>query len=395
MSNLFSPAVWLDSQDFDFELCSNEEMGHIDIAAWLNLTEETLSLVCHEISVSLSQELASSNLNALVDNSSRSLPDQAPEPLRSASSPITSCPAKYELKPHLIDYGYPISSAIAHTVLFSPNGNLLAKASTNIIQLWDLVIQTMLPPLPNPQDEDDKPCSMNLSHSSKLLASGSSGGSINLWDLSTSSLLHRFGHTGPIRCLTFSHDDRYLVSSSADKSVKVWDLVLAREHLTVPHVKVAVTAAGISPDNRKLVTGSVDGCVRIYSFVSGTQTHCLRAGSRPISSLAFTSHRLGLFATGGGDGMVRLWDLGREKKMLVSTLREHHDAVTNVAFSGDGKYLVSVGVNDEVGLWNVAALETGARRDPAWDEYQVCAMVGIGSDGGGSRYLCCWVHRDG
>jgi hypothetical protein len=67
-------------------------------------------------------------------------------------------------------------------------------------------------------------------------------------------------------------------------------------------------------------------------------------------------------ASGGGDGTVRLWDLPSGKE--VGRLEGHKSCVFAVAFSPDGRTLVSGGLDKTALLWNVSRV-TGRRGKPA------------------------------
>ena len=57
-------------------------------------------------------------------------------------------------------------------------------------------------------------------------------------------------------------------------------------------------------------------------------------------------------ASGGDDGMVRIWDLDTGKPVLV--LKGHTGRVHTVAFSPDGALVASAGDDGLVRVWDAA-----------------------------------------
>jgi WD40 repeat protein len=65
--------------------------------------------------------------------------------------------------------------------------------------------------------------SLDLSPDNRIMASGSSDGSVVLWDYATGNVLRRFeGHMGWIFDVAFSSDGEHVYSASADGTVREW-----------------------------------------------------------------------------------------------------------------------------------------------------------------------------
>lgn len=92
-----------------------------------------------------------------------------------------------------------------------------------------------------------------------------------LWDVATARTLRRFaGHFGQVNCVDFGgEDESVVVSGSYDATVKIWD---CKSRLGKP-VQVLEEArdsvASVHVVGCEIVTGSVDGRVRVYDLRMG------------------------------------------------------------------------------------------------------------------------------
>ncbi|MDQ8707157.1 TIR domain-containing protein [Streptomyces sp. LHD-70] len=78
----------------------------------------------------------------------------------------------------------------------------------------------------------------------------------------------------------------------------------------------------------------------------------LLAHSWPTKSVAYSPDGRTI-ASGGGDGIVRLWNASTQQK-IGDPFIGHNRAITSVAFAPDGKTLASTSLDGTVRLWNVA-----------------------------------------
>ena len=119
----------------------------------------------------------------------------------------------------------------------------------------------------------------------------------------------------------------------------------------------AVTAAAISADGTLLLDGTSGGVARLWEVSSGRQIRRFIGHTQKINAVAFSPDGL-LVATASGnssvnediDRSVRLWNLRTGRMMAMLAKSASNRAVEKIAFSIDGRYLLT----DNNGLWEVA-----------------------------------------
>ena len=163
------------------------------------------------------------------------------------------------------------------------------------------------------------------------------------------------GHQGSVKSVAVSPDGRRIVSGSDDQTVAVWDLETGtRLHALTGH-QGAVTSVAVSPDGRRIVSGSEDKTVAVWDLETGTRLHALAGHQGWVNSVALSPDGRRI-VSGSEDKTVAVWDL--ETGTRLHTLTGHQGRVNSVASSPDGRRIVSGSDDRTVAVWD---LETGTR----------------------------------
>jgi WD40 repeat protein/tetratricopeptide (TPR) repeat protein/cell division protein FtsB len=210
----------------------------------------------------------------------------------------------------------------------------------------------------------------------KLLATGGMDGAVRVWNLDTGEAISTLGtHPSKVTSVAFNSDGRLLASANGDfdakapGEIKLWDTRTWREAGTLQEKTDQVNEVAFSPDGRYLaaaterggvaITGKEPGLVKIWDLKEGQITRTLSGHLRKVTCVAFSADGRRL-VSGSADDTIKIWDVLTWQELI--TLRGHSNTVTSVTFSPDGKRLASAGWDGKVNIWDA---EQQVRRQPS------------------------------
>ena len=149
--------------------------------------------------------------------------------------------------------------------------------------------------------------------------------------------------------LVFSEDGRTLVSGGMDGKVRVWDLVHGRVRVFAGH-KSWVSYLALSPDARSVASVAGDGVAWLWNLDTG-EGRILPAPVGEVRAVAFSPDGARL-AIGGDNRVIRLWET---PSLAMRVLSGHEAPITGLSFSRDGRYLASASLDKTVRSWDLAS----------------------------------------
>jgi len=194
-------------------------------------------------------------------------------------------------------------------------------------------------------------------------ASDGFGGTVALWDLASGQIQTVLGGHGDqesIRKLAFRADGRRIAVLVGEQRIVVWDPTVRRQVCVCQVPKGQVFNMAFAPDGRQIAAvGGTEtdqpGEVILFDLATGRPAERFAAHSKMATAVAFSPDGRQLL-TGSADATAIIWDLATQQKKLVLEDKDRHHTgdVETVHFTPDGKHVL-VGYFGDAILWNAAS----------------------------------------
>lgn len=155
------------------------------------------------------------------------------------------------------------------------------------------------------------------------------------------------GHEGAVVSVAFDPHGTTLVSGGVDGTVRVWDLA-TRKGRVLFRTDQAVNAVEFSPDGRRLAVGSTDENLYLLDAETGDVRRKIGHGA-PVVAVGFSPDGRAVVTT---NGTPQLFDAASGRQ-LGDPLMGHEDIVTSVQFTEDGEQIVTGSPDASIRMWDV------------------------------------------
>lgn len=160
-------------------------------------------------------------------------------------------------------------------------------------------------------------------------------------------------HDGPINDVAFPFGSSELFATCGSGSIRVWHTNSNQELLRIQVPNKMCTSIAFSRDGKSIVSGWDDGKIRGFYPESGRVMYVINdAHPRGVTSVAITSN-CRFVISGGGEGMVRVWEIKSDSQELVAAMKEHKNAVAQIRINKNDTECVTASWDGTCIVWDL------------------------------------------
>jgi WD40 repeat protein len=228
----------------------------------------------------------------------------------------------------------------------SKDGNRLAVGGAEArIDVWDLPTRALLHPLTGPRGRFYHAA---FAPDGRLLATAGEVGAIRLWRTQTWEEAGTFLGPPVALSLSFSADGKTLAAAGDHHTVRLWDVPAGKVRFTFADREFGpIYSVALSPDGTRLAAPFRRG-VTVWDAASGREL--LRLDGQDARAVAFSPD--GQVLAVGGGGLIHL--CRARNGGVFRRFDRQEGRVQALAFSPDGRSLLSGHDDGKVRLWEVA-----------------------------------------
>ncbi|KAJ3295836.1 ubiquitin-protein transferase activating protein [Borealophlyctis nickersoniae] len=115
----------------------------------------------------------------------------------------------------------------------------------------------------------------------------------------------------------------------------------------------AVSACTFSPDGRKVAVGTDEGILEVFAILPKKRSILKLREGGGIAAVAWS--KTGYLAKGDRLGIIKIYDVNRQREPVAVIRGTHHDRIVGLRWSPDGLILASGGNDNLVCLWEISA----------------------------------------
>ncbi|MBK9250175.1 MAG: choice-of-anchor D domain-containing protein [Ignavibacteria bacterium] len=246
---------------------------------------------------------------------------------------------------------------IVGAAVYSPNGQTILTVSRDqSAKLWDATIGMQLMQFDSPIELS----TASFGKNGAVAATGDYKGVIRLWDIQSGNELNSFSakdDSTRVASMDISPNGNNIVSVTQSGNVTMWNVASGKRQVFPVSSSDYASTVRFSQDGNKFVTGGPNSAI-LWDAASMSQIRSYRVGTTKVTAAAISPDGALLATAGSNQGdstfvSIIVWSLASGDSLYA--LRGHGGQINTVAFSRDGRRLISSSIDQSARVWELGS----------------------------------------
>lgn len=160
-------------------------------------------------------------------------------------------------------------------------------------------------------------------------------------------------HYERINGIAFPYEYSDLFATCSLNDIRVWNAKSRQELLRIEVPGLECFCVSFMTDGKSILSGWNDGKVRAFLPQSGKLFYAINdAHNHGVTALAPT-HNCQRIVTGGMEGEVRIWRIGKQTQIMEASLKEHRGRVSDIKINKNDTQAVSASYDGSCIIWDL------------------------------------------
>ncbi|CAF0892575.1 unnamed protein product [Didymodactylos carnosus] len=160
-------------------------------------------------------------------------------------------------------------------------------------------------------------------------------------------------HNSPINDIAFPFGSSELFGTCSFQDIRIWHAPTGNELLRITQANKTCNSICFTRDGKIIVSGWDDGRIRCFYPETGREMFTVNdAHHRGVTAVAVTNDCRRI-VSGGGEGMVRVWQLNQNSRDLIATMKEHKNAIVSIRINKSDTECVTASLDGTCIIWNL------------------------------------------
>ena len=160
-------------------------------------------------------------------------------------------------------------------------------------------------------------------------------------------------HYEKINGIAFPYEYSDVFATCSMNDIRVWNAKTRQELLRIEVPGLECFAVNFVQDGKSVISGWNDGKIRAFLPQSGKLLYAINdAHNHGVTALAAT-HNCERIVSGGMEGEVRIWRIGRSTQIMEASLKEHRGRVSDIKINNQDTQAVSASFDGSCIIWDL------------------------------------------